>query len=50
MKCLENKKVGHNGTDRDNPNFDAFLDIQSQNNYSTTQLMMMGYKGEMLWV
>jgi hypothetical protein len=50
MKCLVNKKVGHNGTDRDDPNFDAFLDVQSQNNYSTTQLTMMGCKGEMLWV
>jgi hypothetical protein len=50
MKCLENKKVGHDGMDRDNPNFDAFLDVQLQNDYSTTQLMMMGYKGEMLWV
>ncbi len=50
MKCLVNKKVGHNGTDWDDPNFDAFLDVQSQNDYSTTQLMMMGYKGEMLWV
>ncbi len=45
MKCLVNKKVGHNGTDRDNPNFDAFLDVQLQNYYSTTQLTMMGYKG-----
>jgi hypothetical protein len=49
MKCLVNKKVGHDRTDRDDPNFDAFLDVQSQNNYSTTQLMMMGYKGEILW-
>ncbi len=48
MKCLENKKVGHDGTDRDDPNFDAFADVQSQNDYCTTQLTMMGYKGEML--
>ena len=48
MKCLENKKGGHNGTDRDDLNFDAFADIQSQNNSSTTQLTMKGYKGEML--
>jgi hypothetical protein len=49
MKCLENKKVGHNGTDRDDlKNFDAFADVQSQNDYSTTQLTMLGYKGEML--
>jgi hypothetical protein len=48
IKCLENKKVGHDGTDRDDPNFDAFADVQSQNDYCTTQLTMMGYKGEML--
>ncbi len=50
MKCLVNKKVGHNRTDRYNPNLDAFLDVQLQNDYSTTQLTMTGYKGEMLWV
>ncbi len=44
-----NKKLGHDGTDRDDPNLDAFLDVQLQNHYSTTQLTMMGYKGEMLW-
>ena len=48
MKCMENKKVGHDGTDRDDPNFNAFADVQLQNDYSTTQLTMMGYKGEML--
>ena len=48
MKCLEKKKVGHNRKDRDDPNFDAFADVQSQNDYSTTQLTMVGYKGEML--
>jgi hypothetical protein len=48
MKCLENKNVGHDGTDRDDPNSDAFADVQSQNDYSTTQLTMMGYKGEIL--
>ena len=49
MKCLENKKVGHDGTDRDDlKNFDAFADVQLQNDYSTTQLTMLGYKGEML--
>jgi hypothetical protein len=42
--------VGHDGTDRDrdDPNFNAFADVQLQNDYSTTQLTMMGYKGEML--
>ena len=36
MKCLENKKVGHYGTDRDDSNFYAFAEVQLQNNYSTT--------------
>ncbi len=35
-------------TDKDCPIFDAFQDIQSQNNFSTTQLNVMGYKGEAL--
>jgi hypothetical protein len=48
MKCLKNKKVRHNRTDRDDPNFNAFVDDQLQNDYSTNQLTMMGYKGEML--
>ena len=48
MKCPENKNVGHDGTGRDDPNSDAFADVQSQNDYSTTQLTIMGYKGEML--
>ncbi len=47
-KCLTNKKVCHDGTDKDYPNFDIFQDIQSQNNFSTTQLDAMGYKGDAL--
>jgi hypothetical protein len=42
------KKVCHNVTDKDYPNFDLFQDIQSQNNLSTTQLNIMGYKGDAL--
>jgi hypothetical protein len=49
-KCLTNPKVHHNGTDERNPNFDVFHDIQSQNNYSTTQLNVMGYRGDLLFV
>jgi hypothetical protein len=47
-KCLTNKKVRHDGTDKDYPNFDLFLDIQSQNSFSSTQLNIMGYKGDAL--
>jgi hypothetical protein len=41
--CLMNKKVCHDVTHKDYPNFDLFQDIQSQNNLSTTQLNIMGY-------
>jgi hypothetical protein len=47
-KCLMNKKVRHDVTDKDYPNFDLFQDIQSQNNFSSTQLNIMGYKGDAL--
>jgi len=42
--------VGQNKTDNNDPNFDAFQDIQPQNHFSTMQLTIMGYKGKMLRV
>ncbi len=47
-KCLTNSKVRHDGTDERDPNFDAYQDIQSQNDYSTAQLNRMGYRGDVL--
>jgi hypothetical protein len=47
-KCLMNKKVHHDVTDKDYPNFDLFQDIQSQNNFSSTQLNIIGCKGDAL--
>ncbi len=47
-KCLMNKKVHHDVTDKDYSSFDLFQDIQSQNNFSYTQLNIMGYKGDEL--
>jgi hypothetical protein len=47
-KCLSNPKVRHDGTDECNPNFDVYQDIQSQNDYSTAQLNVMGYNGDAL--
>jgi hypothetical protein len=47
-KCLSNPMVHHNGTDKRNPNFNVYQDIQSRNNYSTAQLNIMGYKGNAL--
>ena len=49
-KCLTNSKVRHDGTDERDPNFDAYQDIQSQNDYSTAQLNVMGYRGDLLSV
>jgi hypothetical protein len=46
--CLANPKVRHDGTDKQDPDFDVYQNIQSQNNYSTTQLNVMGYRGNML--
>ncbi len=47
-KCLTNKKVCYDLIDKDYPNFDVFQDIQSQNNFNTTQLNIIGYKGDAL--
>ena len=47
-KCLTNSKVRHDGTDERDPNFDAYQDIQPQNDYSTAQLNLMGYRGDVL--
>ena len=47
-KFLTNLKVRHDRTDKRDPNFNILQDIQSQNDYSTTQLNIMGYKGDML--
>jgi hypothetical protein len=49
-ECLANSKVRHNGTDERDSNFDAYQDVQSQNDYSTTQLNVMGYRGDVLRV
>ncbi len=49
-KCLTNSKVRHNGTDKRDPNFDAYQDVQSQNDYNTTQLNVMGYRADVLRV
>ncbi len=47
-KFLINRKVHHDVTDKDYPHFDLFQDIQSQNSFSSTQLNIMGYKGDAL--
>ncbi len=47
-KCLSNPNMRHDGTDKRNPNFNIYQDIQSQNDYSTTQLNVIKYKGNVL--
>jgi hypothetical protein len=47
-KCLTNSKVRHDGMDERDPNFNAYQDVQPQNDYSTTQLNVMGYRGDVL--
>ncbi len=49
-KCLTNSKVRHDGTDKRDPNFDTYQDVQSKNDYITTQLNVMGYRGDVLRV
>ena len=49
-KCLTNSKVRHNGTNEWDPNFNVYQDIQFQNDYSTTQLNVMGCRGDILRV
>jgi hypothetical protein len=47
-KCLTNSKVRHDGMDKRDLNFDAYQDVQSQNDYSTTQMNVIGYRGDVL--
>jgi hypothetical protein len=47
-KCLTNLKVRHDGTDKRDPNFEDYQDVQSQNDHNTTQLNVMGYRGDVL--
>ena len=47
-KCLTNSKVRHNRTDKRDPDFDTYQDVQSQHDYRTAQLNVMGYRGDVL--
>ena len=47
-KMPNEQEVHHDVTDKDYPNFDLFHDIQSQNNFSSTQLNIIGCKGDAL--
>ena len=38
----------HDGTDERDPNFNAYKDFQSQNDYITAQLNVMGYIDDLL--
>jgi len=47
-KCLTHSKVRHDGTDERDPDFDAYQDVQSQNDNITAQLNVKGYRGDVL--
>ncbi len=47
-KCLLNPKVRHDGMDANDPQFDVYQDVQSQNHNSTMQLLVMGYSDNVL--
>ncbi len=42
-------KVRHDGTDKSDPNFSVYHDIQQQNDFAVLQLNAMGYNGDLLW-
>ncbi len=47
-KCLLDPKVRHDGMDVNDPQFDVYQEVQSQNYNSTMQLSGMGYSGNIL--
>ena len=48
MKCINDKKVRHDGTNKSDPNYNVYQDIQMKNIYACTQLTLMGYNGDIL--
>ena len=41
--CLNNPKLRHSGADKNDPNYNVYQEMQSQNDSSTAQLVAMGY-------
>jgi len=50
MECIKSKKVRIDGTDVSDPNYSIYQEIQSKNDYATTQLSMRGFMGHLLKV
>jgi len=50
MECIKSKKVRVDGTDVSDPNYSIYQEIQSKNDYATTQLSMRGFMGHLLKV
>ena len=48
MKCLSDDNVCHYGNDGNDPEYNKYQIIQSKNDYSCTQLLAMGYNGDLL--
>jgi hypothetical protein len=45
--CLNNPKLRHSGADKNDPNYNVYQEMQSQNDSSTAQLVAMGYNGDL---
>jgi hypothetical protein len=48
MKCLSNDNVCHDENDVNDPEYSKYQIIQSKNDYSCTQLSVMGYDAYLL--
>ncbi len=48
MKCLSGDNVCPNGNDENDPQYNKYHIIQSNNDYSCTQLLAMGFDAELL--
>ena len=48
MKCLSDDNIGHNGNDKNDPEYDKYQIIQSKNDFSCAQLSTMGYDADLL--
>jgi hypothetical protein len=48
MQCLTDKKVCHDGSNENNPEYYKYQIIHSNNDYATLQLTVMGYNANLL--
>ncbi len=48
MKCLSDDSICHNGNDKNDPQYNKYQIIQSNNDYSCTQLSAIGFNADLL--